>query len=383
MIRMFFAGTSVRPNEWDFLKDAKPIYEDHKNMLITKYNDSVSYYFPGSLSKIRLDQGTYSIKNNFERGVKILSADINKALKENPSKEILVEIGGHSRGGVAATKVAEKIRKDFKNHKNVKINLISLDPVPSPDSYRGSKEVNLTEGETNKSLVIYSMDSHRMFYTPLQLHKSDVVIISTKDHDGVYGRRYLVKKGDVSDVYHYYYEGKTCTLSEALNLKKGVYLSDDDSIMVELTGSNLKECISKIYQKCKDSKRQRILIDSIIEKSNFRLDDMLEANPDYKESFENKLNKIGKKLMLKRMFKSTLAMFGSGNKFSVLLNREGLYEPILEAKKAIIDDKKTNPIKAYSILKETKKNKHLGKYSNKLLDLVMKKINDRYNLEKA
>lgn len=383
MLRMFFAGTTVRPREWNFLKDAKPMYENHKNMLVTKDKDSVSYYFPGPLSKIKLDQGTYSINNNFERGVKILSDDINKALKENPSKEIVVEIGGHSRGGVTAIKVAEKIRKDFKDHKNVKINLISLDPVPGPDSYRGNGEVDLTDGETNKSLVIYSMDSRKMFYTPSQLHKSDVVIISNKDHDGVYGRRFLDDKGDVSDVYHYYYEGKIYALSEVLNFEKGVYFSNDESVMTKLNTTNLKECITQIYEKCKDSKRQRILIDSIIEKSNFRLDDMLEANPVYKKSFESKLNKIDKKLMLKRMFKYTLSLFGSSNKFSVLLNREGIYETILEAKRAIIDDKKTDPTKAYSILKEAKKNKNLGKYSTQLLDLIMNKINDRYKLEKA
>ena len=382
MIRMFFAGTGVRPREWDFLKDAKPIYEDHKNMLVTKYKDSVSYYFAGPLSKIKLDQGTYSINNNFERGVKILSSDINKALKENPSKEIVVEIGGHSRGGVAAVKVAEKIRKDFKDHKNVKVNLISLDPVPGPDSYRSGGKIDLTESETNKSLVIYSMDSRKMLYTPSQLHKADVVIISNKDHNGVFGGRDLVQKGDLSDVYHYYYKRKPFTLSEMLNFKKGVYFSDKYTI-TKLTTSNLEKCISEIYQKCKDSKRQRILIDSIIEKSNFRLDNILEANPEYKKSFESKLNNINKKLMLKRMFKYTLSMFGSGSKFSVLLNREGLYEPILEAKKAIVDDKKTNPSKAYNILKEAKKNKNLGIYSNTLLDLIMKKINNRYKLEKA
>ena len=59
MLRAFFAGTSIRPRHWDYLNDPKPLYENHKNVVYVRDGDSFSYYFPGSLSKISLDQGNY------------------------------------------------------------------------------------------------------------------------------------------------------------------------------------------------------------------------------------------------------------------------------------------------------------------------------------
>ena len=381
MLRAFFAGTSIRPRHWDYLNDPKPLYEDHKNIVYTKDGDSFSYYFPGSLSKISLDQGNYSIEKNYKRGVEILSNDINDLIKEDPSEKIEVEIAGHSRGGVTATRVAEKIREEFKDKENVKINLITLDPVPGPGHFKDNVKMKLSEKEENKSVVVYTMDDKKFFYTPQKVKNSDVVVILPGDHESVYGRRNYAFKGDTDDVYHYYYNGKSCSLSQLLNLEKGVYISDNNYNIKKISTENLKSCIDEIYKKCNSSERQRILIDSIIEKSKFSLDEMLEANSKYKEIFEKKLRGIEKRHFLKTVFSSALDMFEGNSIFKVMLNREGAYEPIFQANHELFDTKNPDPQKAYAILQNAKHGK--GVYANKLIDAVAEKVSKRYALEKA
>ena len=382
MLRLFFAGTSIRPRNWDYLNDPKPLYENHKNVVYTLNGvDSFSYYFPGSLSKISLDQGNYTIEKNFKRGVEILSNDINDLIKKDPSEKIEVEIAGHSRGGVAATRVAEKVRNDFKNNENVKINLITLDPVPGPMHFKDNVKMELSEGKSNRSVVVYTMDDKKVFYTPQEIKNANVIIILPGDHESVYGERDHSLKGDTDDVYHYYYDGKSCSLSQLLNLENGIYISDDNYNVKKITNENLKKSVEEIYKKCSDSTRQKVLMNSIIEKSKFSLDDILEANSKYKEKFEKKLKLVEKMPLLKLSFEAALDMFKGNSIFRVLLNREGVYEPIFQAKHELFDTKTPDPQKACSILKNAKQGK--GIYASKLLEAVEKKISDRYALEKA
>ena len=382
MLRAFFAGTSIRPRNWDYLNDPKPLYENHKNVVYTMNGaDSFSYYFPGSLSKISLDQGNYTIEKNFKRGVEILSNDITDLLNEDPSGEIEVEIAGHSRGGVAATRVAEKVRNNFKNNENVKINLITLDPVPGPMHFKDNVKMELSEGKSSRSVVVYTMDDKKVFYTPQEIKNADVVIILPGDHESVYGKRDHSLKGDTDDVYHYYYNGESCSLSQLLNLENGIYIADDNYNVKKITNENLKKSVEEIYEKCSDSTRQKVLMNSIIEKSKFSLDDILEANSKYKEKFEKKLKLVERMPLLKLSFEAALDMFRGNSIFKVLLNREGVYEPIFQAKHELFDAKTPDPQKACLILKDAKQGK--GVYASKLLEAVEKKISDRYALEKA
>ena len=381
MLRAFFAGTSIRPRNWEYLNDPKPFYENHKNVVYTKDGNSFSYYFPGPLSKLSLDQGTYTIEKNYKRGVEILSNDIKTLLKEDPEEEIEVEIAGHSRGGVTATRVAEKIKSEFKNNKNVKVNLITLDPVPGPMHFKDNVRIKLAESETNKSVVVYTMDSKKFFYTPQEIKNSDVVIILPGSHESAYGRRISWAKGDTDDVYHYCYQGRWCSLSQLLNLEKGVYVADNNYNIERISSKNLKECLNKIYSKCKDSTRRKILINSIIERSGLGLDDFIQADFKYKKKFEDSLRTIKGNRLLKGAFNSALQMFRGNSIFQVMLNREGVYESILRAKYEIFAGRTANPQKAYSILKNAKRGK--GVYVGKLLDTVAKKVSDRYALEKA
>lgn len=381
MLRAFFAGTSIRPRHWDYLNNPQPFYEDHKNVVYTNDGDTFSYYFPGSLSKISLDQGNYTIEKNYKRGVEILSSNIKTLLKEDPGEEIEVEIAGHSRGGVTATRVAEKIKSEFKDQKNVKVNLITLDPVPGPMHFKDDVKMELAEGNNNKSVVVYTMDTKKFFYSPQEVKNSDVVILLPGDHESVYGRRNPSRKGDTDDVYHYYYNGKSCSLSQLLNLEKGVYIADQNYNIQKISKENLKQCMEEIYKKCKDSTRRRILIDSIIEGSKFSLDDILEANTSYKAAFEIRLDQIEELPLLKLSINSALDMFKGNSIFKVMLNREGAYEPILQAKHELFEAKTPDPQKACLILKNAKVGK--GVYTSKLLDVVARKISNRYALEKA
>ena len=112
--------------------------------------------------------------------------------------------------------------------------------------------------------------------------------------------------------------------------------------------------MEEIYKKCKDSTRQRILIDSIIERSKFSLDDILEANASYKAFFKIRLDQIEELPLLKLSINSALNMFEGNSMFKVMLNREGAYEPLLQAKKELFEAKTPDPQKAYLILKNAK-----------------------------
>ena len=355
MLRAFFAGTSIRPRHWDYLNNPQPFYEDHKNVVYTNDGDTFSYYFPGSLSKISLDQGNYTIEKNYKRGVEILSSNIKTLLKEDPGEEIEVEIAGHSRGGVTATRVAEKIKSEFKDQKNVKVNLITLDPVPGPMHFKDDVKMELAEGNNNKSVVVYTMDTKKFFYSPQEVKNSDVVILLPGDHESVYGRRNQSQKGDTDDVYHYYYNGKSCSLSQLLNLEKGVYIADQNYNIQKISKENLKQCMEEIY--------------------------ILEANPSYKAAFEIRLDQIEELPLLKLSINSALDMFKGNSIFKVMLNREGAYEPILQAKHELFEAKTPDPQKACLILKNAKAGK--GVFTSKLLDVVARKISNRYALEKA
>lgn len=383
MLRMFFAGTSVRPREWTYLNDATPLYSDSKNILVrnnenTKYK---SYYFPGPLSKLSLDQGKYSISNNFERGVKILKNDIDKLLEEDSTQEITVEIAGHSRGGVAAGRVAKSIQEHYKNYNNITVKLISLDPVPGPGHFGDDKELELSANsrDIENRILIYSLETP-MFHSPQIVKNVGTVIIQNTHHNGVYGSKSSASTSDTIDMYGFYYGNRKYSLSELYTLK-GVYFCRKNSTrLIELDSNNLSECITMIYDTCDDNDRVSTILNSIIDVSDMSLDTMLENNPKYRENFEKVLDDISDTWFITSAYNKALDLFKNKSQFSKLINKEGdLYKYILDSSNSI-SGLKNKPQGAYNYLKSAQQNLNLGQNANKLVNTLKNRLKKRYDV---
>ena len=380
MLRMFFAGTSIRPREWTYLQDAVPLYSDTKNILIREDANNKSYYFPGPLAKLSLDQGKYSIQNNFERSVKILKKDIDKLLEEDSNQEINIEIAGHSRGGVAAGRVVKKIQEDYKNNSNVHIKLISLDPVPGPGHYGDDVNLELDENTADNNALIYSLTTPAL-HSPQVLKNVNTVIIKNTHHNGVFGNESYGNNIDTIDKYYFDYNYQRYSLSELYKLK-GLYFCEkySNNLIKINKNEDFSEYINTIYEICDDSNRIKTIMNSITDTLDLKLDDMLKNNIKYKAEFDLMLDQIKGSWFITSSYNKALELFQNKSDFSSLINKEeNLYEYILNSSKNI-SGFSNEPQKAYNYLKQAQQNLNLGENANNLIETLKSKLKSRYDV---
>lgn len=380
MLRMFFAGTSIRPREWTYLQDAVPLYSDTKNILIREDANNKSYYFPGPLAKLSLDQGKYSIQNNFERSVKILKKDIDKLLEEDSNQEINIEIAGHSRGGVAAGRVVKKIQEDYKNNSNVHIKLISLDPVPGPGHYGDDVNLELDENTADNNALIYSLTTPAL-HSPQILKNVNTVIIKNTHHNGVFGSESYGNNIDTIDKYYFDYNYQRYSLSELYKLK-GLYFCEkySNNLIKINKNEDFSEYINTIYEICDDSNRIKTIMNSITDTLDLKLDDMLKNNIKYKAEFDLMLDQIKDSWFITSSYNKALELFQNKSDFSSLINKEeNLYEYILNSSKNI-SGFSNEPQKAYNYLKQAQQNLNLGENANNLIETLKSKLKSRYDV---
>ncbi len=380
MLRMFFAGTSIRPREWTYLQDATPLYSDTKNILIREFENNKSYYFPGPLAKLSLDQGKYSIQNNFERSVKILKKDINKLLEEDNNQEINIEIAGHSRGGVAAGRVVKKIQEDYKNNPNIHIKLISLDPVPGPGHYGDDVNLELDKKSADSNVLIYSLTTPAL-HSPQILKNVNTVIIKNTHHNGVFGSKSSGNNIDTIDKCYFNYNHKKYSLSELYKLKGLYFCQKNSNNLTKINkDENFSEYINIIYETCDDSNRIRAIMNSITDTLDLKLDDMLNNNTIYKTKFNLILSQIKDSWFITSSYNRALELFQNKSEFSSLINKEeNLYEYILNSSKNI-SGFSNEPQKAYDYLRQAQQNLNLGVNSNNLIETLKNKLKSRYDV---
>ena len=377
---MFFAGTSIRPREWTYLQDAVPLYSDTKNILIREDANNKSYYFPGPLAKLSLDQGKYSIQNNFERSVKILKKDIDKLLEEDSNQEINIEIAGHSRGGVAAGRVVKKIQEYYKNNSNVHIKLISLDPVPGPGHYGDDVNLELDENTADNNALIYSLTTPAL-HSPQILKNVNTVIIKNTHHNGVFGSESYGNNIDTIDKYYFDYNYQRYSLSELYKLK-GLYFCEkySNNLIKINKNEDFSEYINTIYEICDDSNRIKTIMNSITDTLDLKLDDMLKNNIKYKAEFDLMLDQIKDSWFITSSYNKALELFQNKSDFSSLINKEeNLYEYILNSSKNI-SGFSNEPQKAYNYLKQAQQNLNLGENANNLIETLKSKLKSRYDV---
>ena len=210
---------------------------------------------------------------------------------------------------------------------------------------------------------------------------SDIAIIVPKGHNEVFGVKGGASLCDTQEKFYYCYNGKSYTLSKLSELEKGVYMCFRAFELTKLNDDNLKECVEKIYELADEPRRVRVLMDTIIEKMDLNLDQMLNANTIYKSEFNKTIIEINKSWFLTAAFNHALELFKSKNKFSCMINKDNIYESILQAKK-LIAGVKVDPIKSCQILKNAKDNKNISESSKNLLTALINRIERRYDLNK-
>jgi hypothetical protein len=134
------------------------------------------------------DAGSNSIARIVDQVPKIVTGAIDTRHSGEQDESIIIMIKAHSRGAVAASRVAEALS----GYKGAKVELVQSDPVPGPDQPKQFTEVDLgdfkgTDGRQKEapveSTLVYSVASGYYYgFTPQKVIGAKRIIISRQDH---------------------------------------------------------------------------------------------------------------------------------------------------------------------------------------------------------
>lgn len=159
------------------------------------------------------DTGSNSIAELVKHVPELVAKEITEGLG-NEKRPVFVLVKGHSRGGVAATRVADAIKQ---NHPDATVELTAVDPVPGPGHTGDNVTLTLRRDETgetqlDESTIVYSVASgHYMGFTPQKVFGASRIIVSRQDHG-------------VGLLAGFHFEGRLYTGSSLNSLPAGVYV---------------------------------------------------------------------------------------------------------------------------------------------------------------
>ena len=177
----------------------------------------VSFAGPGGMSTKGpwaggvLDIGSNSIENLVENVPVVVSRIVEVEGKEKENTLILIK--GHSRGAVAASRVAKKLSETYKGTETVKIEVVLFDPVPGPGHKGEDLEIDLSE--LSEFTLVYSVATGWGIFSPQTVFGAKRIIISRQGH--LAG----IKAG-------FEYLGQIYKGSRLSSLPSGVYVDKDE-----------------------------------------------------------------------------------------------------------------------------------------------------------
>jgi hypothetical protein len=127
------------------------------------------------------DTGSNSIAELVKHVPELVKKEIAAGLG-GEKRPVVILVKGHSRGGVAATRVADVIKQ---NHPDATVELTAVDPVPGPGHRGDNVTFKLGNGDTSvdESTVVYSVASgHAAGFTPQKVFGAKRLILSRQDH---------------------------------------------------------------------------------------------------------------------------------------------------------------------------------------------------------
>ena len=161
------------------------------------------------------DTGPNSIDNLVENASAVVAQAVLEALMEEQDRPIVILIKGHSRGGVAAGRVAKELKATFPD---ARVEVTQIDPVPGPA--QGGRNQAIDVGEVDESTVVYGIYSgHIVSFTPQKVLGAKRIIISQQAH-GV-----AVQSG-------FTYQGRLYKGASLNSLPPGVYRDQNEDISV-------------------------------------------------------------------------------------------------------------------------------------------------------
>ncbi|WP_143261380.1 hypothetical protein [Allokutzneria sp. NRRL B-24872] len=126
------------------------------------------------------DAGSNSISKLVEEAPGIVKKAIDEALGGDGDRHIFILVKAHSRGAVAASKIALELRSMYADRATLE--LVAVDPVPGPLHRGRNVKIDLL-GEIDEFTLIYSVASgHAAGFTPQQVLGAKRIIISRQNH---------------------------------------------------------------------------------------------------------------------------------------------------------------------------------------------------------
>ena len=273
------------------------------------------------------DVGSTNIENNIKNAVTLLSNRIDNWAHENKDAEdaIMVFVRGHSRGGVAATRVAYELRDMYKKDRRISILLRASDPYAGPTHTGKNVSIDLKRNDEmrndNDDIIFYSMGT-TFSCSPQKIMNARTVVICEMGHNST---------GWMMD---------NLSTNEYNRLKRGgVYLITLlPTKLTEVTKENLKQTMDIIYNWKKSySARTRVLTEVIVKKLGLNIDDVLETGAvrEWKPAFDKALKSIEKSKLLRTAFSCVTELF-SDELFGPYINKKGRFFRCLETAKAAV-----------------------------------------------
>ncbi|GAB1515940.1 hypothetical protein [Actinophytocola sp. KF-1] len=163
------------------------------------------------------DAGSNSIARIVEQVPPMVKGAIDTRHSGDADEPIVIMIKAHSRGAVAASRVAEALS----GYKGAAVELMQSDPVPGPGQPKNLTQVNLGEfqGEDGQakaapveSTLVYSVASgYKYGFTPQKVIGAKRIIISRQDHSAGLANGFV-------------YEGRLYKGSSLNSLPEGVFV---------------------------------------------------------------------------------------------------------------------------------------------------------------
>ncbi len=227
--------------------------------------------------------GDYSIEKTREY-IYTLGEKHLKDLKENHSdsdEPILFTFTGHSRGGVGVLEGAMRLKyliheKYLEFEDRVRFEILLYDPVPGPEMRVTSglnHAINLKEqtaemkeakmlplGKNDHTTVMYSIGcNHKAFFAPMKVMGADTVILTGHSHDE--GLKDIEEQNELTrrKAYINAENGEAYRASGLCEMPKGIYISDENNVMVPVKDVRVAESVvDRVYTRSDKAENTRI-----------------------------------------------------------------------------------------------------------------------------
>lgn len=322
------------------------------------------------------DLGITSMKSNIKNATTLISDKIDNWAHENKDSKdsFQVTIWGHSRGGVAATRLVDNLKDMYKKDKRVSIKLRVSDPYAGPTYTTGKNvSIDLNQNQDTKnenyinddSMVFYSMGT--LFpCSPQKIKNAKTVVICRAGH---------IKSED--DMFSAV-ENKYDVLKQG-----GVYVLKSKDEIFKVTKENLVEAMDVIYNwRNSYSARTRVLTQVIVSKLNLKVDDIIATGAvrEWEPAFKKCLENIRKSKTLWGAFNYVLDLF-SDKLFGMYINKTGRFFRCIEAAKSAVAGVGNNDYKTALYKLDIIIGKSHHRYKVKLASALKERIMRYYEQE--